>query len=84
VRDKPGVRAFKFVQAPDLSVDLQLAGGPELTQQVEQAILSSLARRLGADTPVRISRVESIAPERSGKHRYVISHAPSGRASVAG
>jgi len=84
VRDKPGVRAFKFVQAPDLSVDLQLAGGPELTQQVEQAILSSLARRLGADTPVRISRVESIAPERSGKHRYVVSHAPSGRASVAG
>ena len=35
VRDKPGVQAFKFIQEEDLSLDLQLVAGPELTAEVE-------------------------------------------------
>lgn len=75
VRDREGVRAFKFVQAEDLSIELQVVAGPQLSQQGEKEILASLARRLGADTPVKIARVEHIAPEPSGKHRYVVSRA---------
>lgn len=75
VRDRAGVRAFKFMQAQDLSVELQLVAGPELTPQVEQNILDSLQRRLGHETRVCIRRVEEIRPERSGKHRYVVSQA---------
>jgi phenylacetate-CoA ligase len=75
VRERPGVRAFKFVQAEDFSIELQLVAGPELSTGDEGAMLARLRRRLGADTPIRIARVERIPPERSGKHRYVVSRA---------
>ena len=48
VRDKPGVRAFKFIQEEDLSLELQLVAGPELTEVVEQDIRSGLLRRDGS------------------------------------
>jgi phenylacetate-CoA ligase len=75
VRDKPGVRAFKFIQAEDLSVELQLVAGPELTEQVESDIVAGLRRRLGVDTPLDVVRVERIPAEKSGKYRYVVSQA---------
>jgi phenylacetate-CoA ligase len=75
VRDKPGVRAFKFIQAEDLSIELQLVAGPELTGQIESDIVAGLRRRLGADTPLNVARVERIPAEKSGKYRYVVSHA---------
>jgi phenylacetate-CoA ligase len=75
VRDRADVQAFKFVQGEDFSLELQLVAGPELTPQAEQEILDRLRRRLGEETRVRITRVEEIRPERSGKHRYVVSHA---------
>jgi phenylacetate-CoA ligase len=76
VRDKPGVRAFKFVQAADLSLELQLAGGPELTAEVEAQIRAGLLQRMGPGTELAIRRVAEIAPEKSGKYRYVVSNAP--------
>jgi phenylacetate-CoA ligase len=75
VRDKPGVRAFKFVQAADLSLELLLVAGPELTDRVESAIRDGLARRMGPGTVLDIRRVAEIPPEASGKYRYVVSHA---------
>jgi phenylacetate-CoA ligase len=81
VRDRAGVQAFKFVQAEDLSIELHLVAGREVTAEVEQDILTRLRRRLGHDASIRISRVESIQPEKSGKHRYVVSRAPAGAPS---
>ena len=75
VRDRAGVQAFKFVQDEDFSVELQVVAGPELTPQAEQDILDRLRKRLGEETRLRITRVEEIRPERSGKHRHVVSHA---------
>lgn len=75
VRDKPGVQAFKFVQAEDLSIELQIVAGAALSAQVEDEIRRGLQRRLGADTPLRIVRVQRIGPEKSGKYRYVVSRA---------
>jgi len=75
VRDKPGVRSFKFVQAEDLSLQLLLVAGPELTREVEQGIRAGLLRRMGQGTVLDIRRVAEIAPEKSGKYRYVISRA---------
>ena len=74
VRNRAGIQAFKFVQGEDYSVELQLVAGPELTSQAEQEILDRLRRRLGGEARVRITRVEEIRPERSGKHRYIVSH----------
>jgi hypothetical protein len=34
-----------------------------------------LRHRLGGETRVRITRVEEIRPEQSGKHRYIVRHA---------
>jgi phenylacetate-CoA ligase len=76
VRDKPGVRAFKFTQEKDYSLDLQLVAGPELTDEVEARIRAGLLRRLGADSRITIRRVQEVPPERSGKYRYVVSKAP--------
>jgi phenylacetate-CoA ligase len=76
VRGQPGVRAFKFLQAADHAIDLQVAADAEFTSEVEARTLAGLRRRLGPDTPIRISRVEHIPPERSGKYRYVVSQIP--------
>ncbi len=80
VRGQPGVRAFKFLQAADHSIDLQIAAGREFTSEVEARTLAGLRRRLGSETPIRIARVEHIPPEKSGKHRYVVSQIPVGQA----
>jgi len=77
VRDHPAVRAFKFVQAEDFSIELSLVASAELTPDVEAGIHAKLQRRLGAETPLRIRRVDHIPPEKSGKYRYVVSRAPA-------
>jgi phenylacetate-CoA ligase len=76
VRDKPGVRAFKFIQAEDLSLELLMVAGPELTPEIEGTIRAGLLQRMGAGTRLGIRRVSEIPPEKSGKYRYVVSHAP--------
>lgn len=75
VREKPGVQAFKFIQQEDLSLDLLLAGGERITREVEEAIRQGILRRMGEGTVLRIRRVDQIEAERSGKYRYVVSHA---------
>jgi phenylacetate-CoA ligase len=75
VRDRPGVSAFKFIQSEDFTIELQLVAEPRLDARTQGEILARLRARLGADTPVHITRVAAIAPERSGKYRYVVSRA---------
>ncbi len=75
VRDKPGVRAFKFVQEKDLSVDLLVVAGPEFGADVERRVRDGLLARMGEGTVLRIQRVAEIPPEKSGKYRYVVSKA---------
>ncbi|HYM33960.1 MAG TPA: hypothetical protein VET48_01125 [Steroidobacteraceae bacterium] len=75
VRDKPGVRAFKFIQAEDLSVELLLVAGAELTDALEKSIHLGLEKRMGPGTVPAIRRVPEIPPEKSGKYRYVVSRA---------
>jgi phenylacetate-CoA ligase len=76
VRDKPGVRAFKFTQEEDFSLDLQLVAGPELTEEVEARIRAGLLKRMGEGSRITLRRVPNIPPEKSGKFRYVVSKAP--------
>jgi phenylacetate-CoA ligase len=78
VRDKPGVRAFKFVQAEDTALELQLAAGEACTPDVEASIREGLLKRLGPGARLQIRRVDEIPPEKSGKYRYVVSRAAGG------
>ena len=75
VRDRPGVRAFKIVQEADLSLELMIVAGDELSEGVEEQIRSGIIARMGAGTRVTLRRVAEITPERSGKYRYVVSRA---------
>ena len=84
VRDRPGVKAFKFVQEPDYSLDLQLVAGPELTAEVESDIRKGILRRMGEGAQLTIRRVSEIPPEKSGKYRYVVSKVLSSAAAGEG
>jgi phenylacetate-CoA ligase len=84
VRDKPGVRTFKFIQEQDLSLELLLVVGPEFTGQIEADIRRGILARMGEGTALTIRRVAEIPPEKSGKYRYVISKAGTPSPASAG
>ena len=62
VRDRPGVRAFKFIQEADLSLELQLVAGPELTSEIEADIRKGILVRMGDGAQLVIRRVSDIPP----------------------
>jgi phenylacetate-CoA ligase len=73
LRDLPGVRGFRIIQE---SVDLtrvQLVFDGVLPETVAATIRQGFAQRLGEGVEVRIEPMDEIPPERSGKHRYVVS-----------
>jgi len=73
LRDLPGVERFKIEQ---LSLDctrVRVVAGPLFGAADEERIRRDFKARLGAEVEVRIERVAEIAPEASGKFRYVSS-----------
>jgi len=74
VRDLPGIEQFRIVQHDLERTEVQLVASPAFTRAHEQRIVRDFRARLGADVDVRITRLEHIAPEASGKFRYVVSH----------
>jgi phenylacetate-CoA ligase len=81
LRDLPGLRAFKVVQHDLQRTSVQLVPGPGFDPACEATIVDGFRKRLGAQVAVDVQRVEAIAPEKSGKFRYIVSHvAPSGAA----
>ncbi|MFT3818019.1 MAG: AMP-binding protein [Rubrivivax sp.] len=76
VRDIPGLQSFKIVQHSRTHTQVLLVPGPGLDRQrVGQTIVQGFQRRLGAAVTVTPEWVDTIAPEKSGKFRYVVSHA---------
>lgn len=75
VRDLPGVQSFKVVQHSRERTSVQLVVEPAFDRGRSAAIAAGFRQRLGAQVAVEVEFVEHIAPEKSGKHRYVVSHA---------
>ncbi|KAA3652566.1 MAG: phenylacetate--CoA ligase family protein [Proteobacteria bacterium] len=73
LRDIPGVRAFKIVQESLTLTRVQVEPGETFSEGDVQAIRNGLQARLGASVEIVVDQVAQIAPERSGKFRYVIS-----------
>ena len=75
LRDLPGVQGFKIVQHSLDRTEVQVVPGPgfDAAQRVPQ-IVQGMQRRLGAQVQVQVQQVAAIAPEKSGKFRYVVSH----------
>jgi phenylacetate-CoA ligase len=78
LRDLPGVQGFKIVQESLGLTRVQVVPGPGFGAAQEDAVVAGFKRRLGAGVQVRVERVGVIAPEKSGKYRYVISRVNSG------
>jgi phenylacetate-CoA ligase len=75
LRDLPGITSFKIVQESRQRVRVQIVAAADFPSAMDQRIRDGFRARLGASVEVTIERVDVIEPERSGKFRYVVSHA---------
>ena len=80
VRAIEGVAEFKLIQHTPTDVEVLIVPDARWSTACAASIVRGLEARLGESCRVTVRVVESIAPEASGKHRYVISHValPSG------
>lgn len=74
LRDLPAVRAFKIVQHSRQQVEVLVVGGDGFSGDTEASIRAGIGRRMGDGVEIVVRRVDEIPAEKSGKHRYVVSH----------
>lgn len=82
LRDLPEVQSFKIVQHSLQHTEVQVVPAKGFGPAHEAIIVSGIQRRLGRGVRVEVQRLGAIAPERSGKFRYVVSHVASPVASA--
>jgi phenylacetate-CoA ligase len=75
LRDLAGIRSFKVVQESREHTRVLLITEPSFSSESTAAIVSGFKRRLGAEVRIDVDLVDDIPPERSGKFRYIVSHA---------
>ena len=73
LRDLPQVRAFKIIQETIEQTRVLVVAAPALDPDVRHSIEAGFKARLGPAVVVIIDEVQTIAPEASGKFRYVVS-----------
>ncbi|WP_310565129.1 phenylacetate--CoA ligase family protein [Hydrogenophaga sp.] len=77
VRDLAGVKQFKIVQESLDRTDILLVTDERFDRANLAAIERGAKARLGQGVSVNVQLVGDIAPEKSGKYRYVVSKVPS-------
>ncbi len=75
LREIPTISEFKIVQQSKTLTNIYLIVDDEFTHEQQLNIIYGFKKRLGADVQIEIEIVDTIAAEKSGKFRYVISHA---------
>ncbi len=78
LRDIPAIGAFKIVQESLSLTRVEVVPGEGFGDADIDTIRRGLGQRLGAEVEVRVETVEALTPERSGKHRYVVSRVAPG------
>ncbi len=68
-----GVESFKIIQHSKNELEVQLVPNALWQEEDQQKIIAQLQQRMG-NINININKVHSIPPEKSGKHRYVVSH----------
>lgn len=74
LRELDEVREFKFIQHETRRTEVLIVPRGSWTEEASRRVVTGIQGRLGSDCDVEIRLVEAIAPEASGKHRYVVSH----------
>ena len=75
IRDLPGIERFKVTQHTRTRTSVELVAEAGFDAALMAVIVEGFKKRLGHDVEVEVTRVASIAPEKSGKYRYIVSHA---------
>ena len=75
IRDMPGVAAFKIIQESRTQTRVLVVPAEGFTNANVVAIQRGFRARLGEAVEIAVDRVPEIPSERSGKFRYVVSHA---------
>ena len=73
LRALEGIQEFKLIQHELNRVEVQVVPDSRWRAETLGAIEQGLGTRLGPDVRIEIRLVDDIAPEASGKHRYVVS-----------
>lgn len=73
LRDLPGVGAFKIIQEDLVNTRVLLVTDEGFQPESVDRIREKFMERLGRGVNVEVEKVPEIPPERSGKHRYVVS-----------
>ncbi|HKJ08949.1 MAG TPA: phenylacetate--CoA ligase family protein [Gammaproteobacteria bacterium] len=86
LRELDGVAEFKFIQHTPREVEVRVVPAAAWDGGTQQRIVTGLRARLGSEVNVDVRLVDAIAPEASGKYRYVVSHValPDGLGGVLG
>ena len=75
LRAVPGLDGFKVTQHSRSHTQVQLVATPTFDRAALSRIEADFRQRLGDSVRIDIELVPSIPPERSGKYRYIVSHA---------
>lgn len=73
LRAVEGIREFKVIQHEIERIEVQVVPGTGWSVDGTAEIERGLRARLGTDVLIETHLVDSIVPEASGKHRYVVS-----------
>jgi phenylacetate-CoA ligase len=76
LRAIPGVGQFKLIQHTVDRMEVQVVPDARWNDDARAAVIQGLRARLGPALTVDLKLQDAIAPEASGKHRYVVSHVP--------
>ena len=76
LRAIPGVGQFKLVQHTVDRMEVQVVPDMRWNDGAREAVIQGLRTRLGLELNIDLKLLDAIAPEASGKHRYVVSHVP--------
>ena len=76
LRAVEGIAEFKFIQHSVREVEVLVVPDERWNESGRKRVVDGLHARLGHDAQIDLRLVEGIAPEASGKHRYVVSHVP--------
>ena len=76
LRAIPGIAQFKLIQHTADKVEVLVVPDERWNDAARHAVVDGLRARLGSQLAVELKLQDVIAPEASGKHRYVVSHVP--------
>lgn len=83
LRDLPQVAGFKIMQESLDLTRVQVVPGPGFDADTMRRIQRGMAARLGEGVHIEVEEVNEIAPEKSGKYRYVVSKVDASGVSCA-